>query len=98
MRFVKVQKTCLGCKVPINDGALCKNCADNEVELYWKQLDNVNRVEHQFSRLWTQCQRCQGSLHQDVLCTNNDCPIFYRRKKIQKDLKEAHSTLQRYAW
>lgn len=22
-----------------------------------------------FGRLWTQCQECQGSLHQDVLCT-----------------------------
>ena len=37
MRFVKV---------PINDGALCKNCSENEVQLYWKQLDNVNRVEN----------------------------------------------------
>lgn len=33
--------------------------------------------------LWTQCQRCQGSLHQDVLCTSRDCPIFYRRKKVR---------------
>ena len=24
----------------------------------------------------------QGSLHQDVLCTSKDCPIFYRRKKV----------------
>ena len=22
-----------------------------------------------FTRLWTQCQRCQGSLHEEVLCT-----------------------------
>ena len=98
MRFVKVQKTCLGCKVPINSGALCKNCENNTVDLYWKQLQNVNSIEYHFSRLWTQCQRCQGSLHQDVLCTNNDCPIFYRRKKVQKDLKDAHATLERYAW
>lgn len=98
MKFVKVQKTCLSCKVPIVGGALCKNCEENQIDLYWKQLKNVNSIEVQFSRLWTQCQRCQGSLHQDVLCTNNDCPIFYRRKKIQKDLKDAHSTLQRYSW
>ncbi len=25
-----------------------------------------------------QCQRCQGSLHQQVLCSARDCPIFYR--------------------
>ncbi len=38
----------------------------------------------------------QGSLHQDVLCTSRDCPIFYRRKKVQKDLGEAHGQLGRF--
>ncbi len=46
--------------------------------------------------LWTQCQRCQGSLHQDVLCTSRDCPIFYRRKKVQKELGEANAQLARF--
>ena len=26
----------------------------------------VNEMQETFSRLWTQCQRCQGSLHQEV--------------------------------
>ena len=67
-----------------------------EAELYQKSLASVNQLEGQFAALWTQCQRCQGSLHQDVLCTSRDCPIFYRRKKVQKDLGEAHGQLQRY--
>lgn len=29
----------------------------------------VSELEMLFGRLWTQCQECQGSLHQDVLCT-----------------------------
>jgi hypothetical protein len=29
----------------------------------------VSDLEMLFGRLWTQCQECQGSLHQDVLCT-----------------------------
>lgn len=29
----------------------------------------VSELEKLFGRLWTQCQECQGSLHQDVLCT-----------------------------
>lgn len=33
---------------------------------------------------------------QDVLCTSRDCPIFYRRKKTQKDLAEAHAVLARF--
>jgi hypothetical protein len=41
---------------------------------------------------------CQGSLHQDVLCSSGDCPIFYMRKKVQKDLKEAQEKLDRFAF
>ena len=67
-----------------------------EAEIYQKTLLGVNELESSFSALWTQCQRCQGSLHQDVLCTSRDCPIFYRRKKVQKDLTEAHAVLNRF--
>ncbi len=67
-----------------------------EVEVDAKSLATVNELEQSFSALWTQCQRCQGSLDQDVLCSSRDCPIFYRRKKVQKDLGEAHSLLQRF--
>lgn len=49
-----------------------------------------------FSKLWTQCQRCQGSLHQEVLCSSKDCPIFYRRTKVKKDLREAQKNLDRF--
>uniref|UniRef100_A0A7N4PK26 DNA-directed DNA polymerase n=1 Tax=Sarcophilus harrisii TaxID=9305 RepID=A0A7N4PK26_SARHA len=34
------------------------------------QVAHLSALEERFSRLWTQCQRCQGSLHEDVLCTN----------------------------
>ncbi|KAL5993066.1 DNA polymerase delta catalytic subunit [Asimina triloba] len=53
----------------------------------------LSELEKLFGRLWTQCQECQGSLHQDVLCTSRDCPIFYRRKKAQKDMAEAKQQL-----
>lgn len=53
-------------------------------------------TQHPTGQLWSQCQRCQGSLHQDVLCTSRDCPIFYRRKKVAKELDEAHATLARF--
>lgn len=158
-------------------------CAQ-EAEIYARSLTTVNELEAAFGALWTQCQRCQGSLHQvrprarqvqcvllssrvaaargaiggalvcalfcrlaalqsflvcavhwhlyarrlcfcimvgalcamsschcarykafmlsaacnvqDVLCTSRDCPIFYRRKKTQKDLAEAHAVLSRF--
>ena len=46
--------------------------------LHQRSLGTVNELQETFGRLWTQCQRCQCSMHQDVLCTSRDCPIFYR--------------------
>ncbi|KAJ3277540.1 DNA-directed DNA polymerase delta, partial [Rhizoclosmatium sp. JEL0117] len=63
------------------------------VDLYQKHLNNMTELEEKYSRLWTQCQRCQGSLHQDVICSAQDCPIFYMRKKAQKDLNDASKTM-----
>ena len=33
---------------------------------------------------------------QDVLCTSKDCPIFYMRKKAQKDVEDAVAMLERF--
>jgi DNA polymerase delta subunit 1 len=33
---------------------------------------------------------------QDVLCTSKDCPIFYRRKKAQKDVEDSGAMLERF--
>ncbi|KAL1921871.1 uncharacterized protein VTP21DRAFT_10513 [Calcarisporiella thermophila] len=102
MRFAVKTLTCMGCKTPLPKGekAVCKYCKPRIDELYQKQLSTVNDLEVRFSRLWTQCQRCQGSLNQDVICTSKDCPIFYMRKKAQKDLKDATNNLERfdYEW
>ena len=39
---------------------------------YLTELDQVAQLEGRYSELWSQCQRCQGSLHQDVICGNRD--------------------------
>lgn len=101
MRFTKVSVSCLGCRTPIpqseNEQPLCKYCKANEASIYEKILGNVREYERQYAMLWTQCQRCMGSICQDVLCSNSDCPIFYRRRKVQKDLQDASKQFQRFA-
>ncbi|KAI8918129.1 DNA polymerase family B-domain-containing protein [Entophlyctis helioformis] len=102
MKFAIRTASCIGCRVSLkrNDTAVCDNCKPRMPELYKRQVDVVNELEVKFSRLWTQCQRCQGSLHQDVICTSQDCPIFYMRKRVQKDMGEANTQLVRfnYSW
>lgn len=101
--FTKKRNQCLGCKTPLNDDtlAVCEACSEREGELYLDNIDKLNESEVKFSRLWTQCQRCQGNLHEEVICTSSDCPIFYMRKKVQKDLSDQHKVMKRFgvpAW
>ena len=67
-----------------------------EPQLYVEHQNKVAEYQEMYSRTWTQCQSCQGSMHLDVLCTSRDCPIFYLRKKVQKDLKDATVKLDRF--
>ncbi|WVQ62616.1 uncharacterized protein L199_000763 [Kwoniella botswanensis] len=99
MKFAVKTVTCLGCKTPLRsnrDGAVCVNCRPKLPELYQKQVVQTSALQIDFARLWTQCQRCQGSLHQDVICTSADCPIFYRRTARQKEVAAAVTQLDRF--
>ena len=101
MKFAKKTQTCMGCKKPLtgkeeSQGAVCADDAPRVGELYKKTLDKVSDLEVRFGRLWTQCQRCQGSMHCEVICSSKDCPIFYMRMKAKKDLEDANKELGRF--
>ncbi|XP_032939927.1 DNA polymerase delta catalytic subunit [Catharus ustulatus] len=95
--FTSKRSSCVGCRALLpHHGAVCDFCRQRESELYQKEVSQVWHLERSFSRLWSQCQRCQGSLLQDVLCTSRDCPIFYMRRKVQKDLEAQQELLGRF--
>jgi DNA polymerase delta subunit 1 len=101
MKFAKKTQTCMGCKKPLTGkdesaGAVCENCRPRMGELYQKTLHKVSDLEVRFGRLWTQCQRCQGSMHCEVICSSKDCPIFYMRMKAKKDVEDAGKELTRF--
>ena len=101
MKFAKKTQTCMGCRKPLigkgeMDGAVCENCRPRIGEFYQKTLHTVSDLEVRFGRLWTQCQRCQGSMHCEVICSSRDCPIFYMRMKAKKDVEDAGKELTRF--
>lgn len=98
MKHLQKTVTCLGCKAPLTKGetTVCVHCQDREGEIYQRLVEGAQEKESQYAQLWTQCQRCQGSMHQDVLCASRDCPIFYRRKKVQKDICMVNESLARF--
>ena len=73
------------CFIVAQDSAVCKHCAVKESEIFQKEMSQLSILEEKFSRLWTQCQRCQGSLHEDVLCTR-----WAKSRSNNSSVKENH--------
>ncbi|KOB68271.1 DNA polymerase [Operophtera brumata] len=97
--FTKKTEKCIGCKVVMpkdTKKALCNHCMDKEGQLYITEVFKLRQLQAKFARLWTECQRCQGSLHEEVLCTNRDCTIFYMRKKMGIELDAQEKSISRF--
>lgn len=98
--FTQKREACLGCKALLTKDyekrALCKFCEPKQSALYQQELSMQRTIEEKFCRLWTECQRCQGSLHEEVLCTSRDCPIFYMRKKVRMELDTQEKRVHRF--
>lgn len=99
MAFAVKTLKCLYCKAPLNqkeNGPVCKNCQDKISEVYMGVITQVSEYEERYCKLWSTCQKCQGSLTQNILCTSRDCPLFYQRRKVEKDLEGVKETMKRF--
>lgn len=96
-KYTIIQKACLSCKRVVPNGeAVCQQCKPREQRLYLEKRIELNRHEKNYADMWVQCQRCQESLHQEILCQNRDCTIFYRRVKAAKSLQECREVVDRF--
>merc|ERR1712176_1042873 len=87
-KFVTKVVRCMGCKAVIKTGSLCEHCQkEKAADVVLNRIHDLREKEAEYNRLWTQCQRCQGSLLQPVICSNRDCDIFYRRAKARQDVE-----------
>ncbi|EAY14750.1 polymerase zeta subunit, putative [Trichomonas vaginalis G3] len=96
--FVKVSKKCVCGRAAVADGKkpTCSQCDSRIREVYQEKMNLIRYTEEEFSKLWTYCQRCQNSLTNENICSSRDCPIFYRRKKVQLELEDTHKLLARF--
>lgn len=98
--FTKKKETCLSCRSVLSkeyeNEPVCHYCKEKEPFIYQQELNHHRMLEDRFSKLYTECQRCQGSLHEEVLCTSRDCPIFYIRKKVQVELENSTNKINRF--
>ncbi|KAL3808513.1 hypothetical protein ACHAXA_008334 [Cyclostephanos tholiformis] len=99
MMFTKKRATCMNCKVAIgeNEGNLCKYCLPKEAQIYLGKLATLKEAELLYAHLWSECQRIHGTLHTDILCTGDGCACqFYRRKKVQADIRLAQEQVDKF--
>jgi DNA polymerase delta subunit 1 len=97
--FLKTTTVCVGCKA--SGAIICKNCRRDFYKHLVKLQKEVEDKKEAFSDCWTECQRCQGSIVDEILCENRDCPIFYRRTRVRKELiplQKKLDDLRKYEW
>lgn len=101
MMFAVRNAQCIGCKTSVDpkNGYLCKNCKPREAEIYLEKLEAFREAELRYADLWAAAQRIHGTVHSDIMCTGDGCACqFYRRKKVQADIKYAQEVLDRFGY
>jgi len=99
MMFAVKTAQCVGCRNVLDGktkGSLCKYCIPREAEIYLEKLANLREAELRYAELWAAAQRIHGTVHSDIMCTGDGCGCqFYRRKKVQADIKYAQDELDK---
>ena len=70
---VKKMPTCVGCKAVLRDAnpkALCDHCMPKRCQIYTEKAARLKTTQRHFSRLWTECQNCAGTLQDEILCSS----------------------------
>lgn len=101
MMFAKKKASCLGCKAAIEPGTgnLCKFCIPKEAEIYLEKLSSLREAELRYAKLWSEAQRVHDTVHSEIICTGDGCAChFYRRKKVQADIRLAQEAIDKFGY
>lgn len=93
-KFVKVHSTCTNCPAR-SEKPLCERCMGRHLEILVGKMLELEGQKSHYQNLWGECQKCQGSITMDILCSNADCPIFYKRIKVKKELAQKVTQMER---
>mmetsp|Transcript_155936 Transcript_155936/g.499937 ORF Transcript_155936/g.499937 Transcript_155936/m.499937 type:complete len:1220 (+) Transcript_155936:362-4021(+) len=99
--FARARPKCLGCRTILHEPGqvLCSSCEAPEraVEVVLRHIEELRPLEAEASQLLSQCARCEGSHFRglNAECANVDCPIFFRRLQVSRELDGAQCALQK---
>lgn len=97
---VKVDR-CLRCRNVIRPNSspskvVCRTCMPHLPAIHQETLLAHQRTERAWNDAWTRCQRCQGSVHNVVVCGNRECDNFYRRHALTIDIEDLCNKLEKF--
>lgn len=99
-KFTIAQDKCLGCKVVLRGEfqgpPICRHCQPRTPLIFIQHMKRKQELEKRHAQYWSQCQRCQGSVMQDLICGNNDCSIFYARVFASRKLSAMDKIMRKF--
>jgi DNA polymerase delta subunit 1 len=97
-KFMKPRDNCKECGVSLTNetschpqGLICDNCEPQRISVVQQTLKKLRDLQIGYSRVWTNCQDCQGSRFKEIICTAQDCPVFYKRFVLKRDLEQTRA-------
>jgi DNA polymerase delta subunit 1 len=78
--------------IPAGDGnnssIICPSCMPQKNTRLLQLIDIEDLAQQTYAAAWTRCQRCVGSMHTAVVCSNLDCDNFFHREIARKELQQ----------
>ena len=75
--------------------ALCDSCSPAAPDKYLERLREHRESEGALAEAVSTCLRCQsGGMSQEIMCSNNSCPMLYRRVELARKVESTRKVLQ----
>ena len=95
LSVLKFAVSCIACHLPLTRSdsqriQLCGKCNKLKVQLGEEAREKLRHISEQFEQIKQCCVACQNGLlsYDEILCSNSDCPTFYRRRRVELELRD----------
>lgn len=98
LKFMVRNRVCQSCQVVLNKTetkGLCRKCEEFRIPFTLKHTEEEKKYQIICDTLHQQCIRCQdGTPYEKIDCQNLDCPIFFKRTKMDEHLLQSSARLK----
>lgn len=98
VQYFGKKNRCLQCHVTMtSDEPLCESCASKSVSQYQYECTSSVDIMDAMRLCCNECLQCQDNHHNDILCTNDECPVYFKRMQLLSDIEDVFERLNRFS-